>query len=74
MVIRNYSINLSRLSGTTENDVVKNTEYNELVKKVNSIKTTDTSDLVKKTDYNTKINKIKKKITDDKHGKYITTQ
>ena len=74
MVFRNYSINLSRLSGTIENDVVKKTEYNELVKKVNNIKTTDTSDLVKKTDYNTKINKIKKKITDDKHDKYITTQ
>ena len=32
-----------------DNDVVKKTEYNELVKKVNAI---DTDKLVKKTDYN----------------------
>ena len=31
------------------------TEYNELVKKVRAIQTTDTSNLVKNTDYNTKI-------------------
>ena len=39
-----------------KNEVVKKTEYNEVVKKVNNINTTDTSDLVKILDYNTKIN------------------
>ena len=36
-------------------------KYNELVKKFNAIKTTDTSNLVKKPDYSTKINEIEKK-------------
>ena len=49
-------------------------EYNELVKKVNNINTTDSSDLVKKTDYNTKISEIENKINDHDHTKYITTQ
>ena len=31
------------------------------------------SSLVKKTDYDTKISELEKKITDHKHGKYITT-
>ena len=44
------------------NDVVKNTEYGELVKKVNAIQTTATSNIVKKTDYNTKNNEIDKKL------------
>ena len=38
------------------------TEYNKLVKKVNTIRITDTSNLVKKADYNTKINKMKRKL------------
>ena len=38
---------LSKLTDVVKNDVVKKTEYNELVKQVNDIKTTDTSDLVK---------------------------
>ena len=55
-----------------KNDVVKKTEYNELV---NAIQTTDTSDLVKKADYNTKIDKVEKKATTDHdHAKYVTTQ
>ena len=37
-------------------------EYDELVKKVNAIQTTDTSSLVKKTDCNTKVNEIEKKL------------
>ena len=45
-----------------------------MVKKDNTIQTTDTSGLVRKTDYNRKTNKIEKKITDHDHGKYITTQ
>ena len=41
-------VDLSKLSNVVKNDVVRKTEYNELVKKVNKINTTDTSDLVKK--------------------------
>ena len=39
---------LSKLSNVVKNDVVKKTEYNELVKNVNNISTTDTSNFVKK--------------------------
>ena len=41
-------IDLSKLSSVVKNDIVKRTEYDELVKKVNAIQTTDTSNLVKK--------------------------
>ena len=54
-------VELSKLSDVVNNKVVKKNEYNELVKKVNNINTTDTSDLVKKHGYNTKINGIEKK-------------
>ena len=50
---------LSKLSHAVKNDVVKKTDYNKLVTKVDNI---DTSDLVKKTDYNTKITEIEGKI------------
>ena len=40
------AVDLSRLSNVLKNDVVKKTEYNELVKKVHNISTTDTSNLV----------------------------
>ena len=46
----------------------------ELVKKVNAIKTADTSNLVNKADYNIKIAETEKKILDHDHCKYITTQ
>ena len=36
------------LSKVVRNDIIKKTKYNELVKKVNNIGTTDTSDLIKK--------------------------
>ena len=39
---------LSKLSKVVKNNVFQKAEYNELVKKVNNIKTTDTSDSVKK--------------------------
>ena len=52
---------LSKLSDLVKNDVVKKTDYNELVTKVDDI---DTSGLVKQTDYNTKITKIEDKIPD----------
>ena len=39
-------VDLSKLSDVVKNEVVKKSEYNELVKKVNAIQTTDTSNLV----------------------------
>ena len=66
-------VDLIQLSDVVKNYVVKKTEYDELIKNVSNIKTTDTIDLVKKTDYNTKDEKIEKKITDHEHGKYFTT-
>ena len=39
---------LSKLSDVVKNDVVKKTEYGELVKKVNAIQNTDISNLAKK--------------------------
>ena len=62
------------LSNVVKNDVVKTTEYDELVKNVTNINTTDTSNLVEKTGYNTKLNEIEKKITDHDHARYIPTQ
>ena len=52
---------LSKSSDVVKNDIVKKTDYNKLVTKVDSI---DTSGLVKKTDYNTKISETEDKITD----------
>ena len=51
---------LKKLSDVVDNDVVKKTVYDELVKKVNAI---DTSDLAKKIDYDAKINEIKVKLS-----------
>ena len=62
------------MSYAVDNDVVKKTVCNELVKKVIAIQTTETSDLVKKTDYNTKMFKIEKKTLNHNLDKYITTQ
>ena len=62
------------LSNIVQIDVDTKTEYNELVKKVNAIQTTDASYLVRKIDYNTKINEIEKKITNHDHDKYISTE
>ena len=39
-------IDLSKLGNVVNNYVVRKTEYDELVKKVNNINTTDTSNLV----------------------------
>ena len=41
-------VDLSKLSNEVKNDVVKKTVYDELVKKINAVQTTDTSNLVKK--------------------------
>ena len=52
---------LGKLSDVVENDVVKKTDYNKLVTKVDNM---DTSGLVKKTDYNIKITEIEDKTPD----------
>ena len=52
------SVDLSKLRYVVKY-VVKKTKYDESVKKA---------------DYKTKINEIERKITDDNHDKYITTQ
>ena len=51
---------LSKLSDVVKNDAVIKAEYDQLVKKVNAIQSTDTSNLVIKTEYPTKISEIKK--------------
>ena len=43
-------VDRSKLSDAIKNEVVKKTEYDNKVKKVDSIKTDDTSNLVKKAD------------------------
>ena len=67
-------VDLSKLKDVVKNDIIKKTEYDELVKKVNNIKTTDNSDLVKKADNNTKFSEIEEKILDHNLDKYINTQ
>ena len=42
------SVDLGKLIDLVKNDVVKDIEYYELVKKVNNISTTDASNLIKK--------------------------
>ena len=51
-------VDLSKLSDAGKKDVVKKTEYDELVKKVNAIHTTVTSNLVWKTDYNSRSSEL----------------
>ena len=53
--------NLSKLSNAVKNDVVKKTDYNKLVTKVNNI---DTSDFVLKTKYSTDKKELENKIPD----------
>ena len=52
---------LSKLSNVVGNNFAKKTEYNKLVKKSNTIQTTDASNLVKIADSNTKTGEIKEK-------------
>ena len=54
-------VDLSKLSNVVKNEVVKKTEYNKLVGKVNNI---DTSDFVLKTKYNTDKTQLENKIPD----------
>ena len=65
---------LSELSDVVKNEVVRTNLNNQIVKKVNTVETTDTSDLVKKADYDTEIYETKKEILHHNHDKYITTQ
>ena len=62
---------MGKLSNVVNNEVVKKTVYNELVKNVNTVQTIDTIDLVKIADYDTEIVKIEKKMPG--HDRYITT-
>ena len=60
--LKTVPFDLSKLSNMVINDVVKKTEYNKLVTKVDN---TDTASFVKDgTDFEDKINKIDKKIPD----------
>ena len=52
-------VDLSKLGDVVKNDIVKNTEYNKLVVKVNNVGTTDTSNLVKKLTLTQKLMKLK---------------
>ena len=52
---------VSKLSNVVKEEVVKKTEYNKLVTKVNNI---DTSHFVLKTNYNTKNTELEDKIPD----------
>ena len=54
-------VHFKKLSDIVDNDVVKKTRYNELIKKVNAIQTTDTSNLVKKLTITQKLVKLKRK-------------
>ena len=66
--LQTATVDLSKLRNVVENDVVKKTVYDELVKKFNAI---DASKLITKIDYDSKIKKIEKKIPN--HDKCITT-
>ena len=59
--LKTAPVDLRKLSDVVKNDVVKTTEYDELIKKVNA---TDIGGLVRKTDYNAKIKDIKDQIPD----------
>ena len=65
---------LSKLRDVVKNEVVRTNLNNQIVKKVNTIETTDTSNLVNKADYDTEIYETKKEILHHNHDKYITTQ
>ena len=51
-------VDSSKLSNAVKTNVVKKTEYDELVKKVNTIETRDTSDLVKRLTITRKLMKL----------------
>ena len=59
--LKTVPVDLSKQSSVVSNDVVKKTEYNKLVTKVNAI---DTSGFVLKTQYNTDKSSLENKIND----------
>ena len=66
--LKTVPVDVAKLSNVVKNDVVKKTEYNKLVAKVNGI---DTTNFVLKTkyekdgsDFEDKMNKVDKKIPD----------
>ena len=66
-------VNLSKLSDVVKH-IVKETEYDELIKKVNAIQTNDSNNLVDKADFNTQFGEIERKILNHNHDKYINTK
>ena len=52
---------ISKVNDVVKNEVLKNTEYDKLVKNVNAVQTTDTSNLVKKLTMTQKLVKLKRK-------------
>ena len=65
------SNDLSKLNNVIDNDVLKNTRYDELLEKVKTFDAIDTSALVKKFDCNTKSKEIEQEIPE--HDKFNTT-
>ena len=63
---------LSKLNNVIDNDVLKNTRYDELLEKVKIFDAIDTSALVKKFDCNTKSKEIEQEIPE--HDKFNTTR
>ena len=61
-------VDLRKLSDVVKNDVIKKTEYDEVDKKVNNIKTTDTNGSMTQ-----KICQIGSQIPDHDHAKCVTT-
>ena len=59
--LKTVPVDLSKLSNVVKNDVVKETEYDKLVTKVDSI---DTTDFVKKNKYENDGADLEKKISD----------
>ena len=59
-VIKPVAYDLAKLSNVVKNDVVKKTEYNKLVTKVDDI---DTTDFVKKTKYENDVSDFEDKIS-----------
>ena len=55
-------VDLSKLSVVIIIDLIKETQYNKLVEKLNKINATDTSDLVKKLTATQKLMKLKRKL------------
>ena len=58
---------LSKLTNVVKNKVAKKTVYNELVKNIDNVKTTDTSDPLTKADFNKKFGEMEKKVLDHDH-------